>query len=72
MRLNILLLLVVAGLQPAIADEQGQWQHGVSTFNEFKYGPDFEHFDYANPDAPKGGTLVLPTSWDFTTFTIFL
>lgn len=71
MRLNILLLLVVAGLQPAIADEQGQWQHGVSSFNEFKYGPDFEHFLYANPDAPKGGTLVLPTSWDFTTFTPF-
>ena len=24
-----------------------------------KYGPDFTHFDYVNPDAPKGGTLKL-------------
>ncbi len=67
---RVLLLLVL--LQPAIAEEEGQWQHGVSTFDEFKYGPDFEHFDYANPDAPKGGTLVLPTGNDFTSFTPFL
>jgi len=72
MRLNILLLLVPACLQPVIADEKGQWQHGVSVFDEFKYGPDFDHFDYANPDAPKGGTLVLPTTLDFTSFTPFL
>ncbi len=26
---------------------------------EPKYPPDFSHFDYANPDAPKGGELVL-------------
>ena len=71
-KLNVFLLLVLACLQSAIADEQGQWQHGVSTFGEFKYGPDFEHFDYANPDAPKGGTLVLPTVYDFTSFTPFL
>ena len=67
---RVLLLLVL--LQPAIAEEEGQWQHGVSTFDVFKYGPDFEHFDYANPDAPKGGTLVLPTGNDFTSFTPFL
>ena len=26
-------------------------------YGDLKYGPDFTHFDYANPDAPKGGTL---------------
>lgn len=31
--------------------------HGISPFGELKYGPDFTHFDYANPDAPKGGTF---------------
>ena len=65
-------LLLLACVQPAIADKEGQWQHGVSMFDEFKYGPDFEHFDYANPDAPKGGTLVLPTGYDYTSFTPFL
>src|SRR5207248_7920158 len=28
---------------------------GMSLFGDLKYGPDFQHFDYVNPDAPKGG-----------------
>ena len=32
--------------------------HGISLYGDLKYGPDFRHFDYVNPDAPKGGTLV--------------
>ena len=33
--------------------------HAVSQFGPPLYGPDFEHFDYVNPDAPKGGATVL-------------
>ena len=29
--------------------------HGISTFGELKYPADFPHFDFVNPDAPKGG-----------------
>jgi len=32
-------------------------KHGFSIFGELKYPADFAHFDYVNPDAPKGGTL---------------
>ncbi len=32
--------------------------HGFSLYTDLKYGPDFGHFDYVNPAAPKGGTLV--------------
>jgi len=32
-------------------------RHGSSLFGELKYQPDFQHFDYVNPDAPKGGLL---------------
>ncbi len=31
--------------------------HGVSTFGDLRYGPDFEHLDYVNPDAPQGGEM---------------
>ncbi len=31
--------------------------HGLSIWGELKYGPDFKHFDYVNPDAPKGGSI---------------
>jgi microcin C transport system substrate-binding protein len=30
--------------------------HGISTFGDLKYGPDFTP-DYVNPDAPKGGEI---------------
>jgi microcin C transport system substrate-binding protein len=31
------------------------WRHGLSLFGEVKYPADFAHFDYVNPQAPKGG-----------------
>jgi microcin C transport system substrate-binding protein len=50
------------GLLPkaAFAQESGGMEaHGLSSFGELKYPPDFKHFSYVNPDAPKGGTLAL-------------
>lgn len=31
--------------------------HGLSAFGDLKYPPGFPHFDYVNPDAPKGGSI---------------
>ena len=39
--------------------------HGISTFGELKYSADFEHLDYVNPDAPKGGEISM---WGFGSF----
>ncbi|WP_367186951.1 extracellular solute-binding protein, partial [Roseibium sp.] len=33
-------------------------RHGLSVFGDLKYGPDFTHFSYVNPDAPKGGKFT--------------
>ncbi|MFQ5784984.1 MAG: extracellular solute-binding protein [Alphaproteobacteria bacterium] len=33
--------------------------HGVAMYGDLKYGPDFTHFDYADPNAPKGGKVRL-------------
>ena len=40
-------------------DAASRTSHGVSLFGGLKYGPDFTHFEYVNPDAPKGGRLRL-------------
>lgn len=32
-------------------------QHGIAMHGAVKYPADFEHLDFVNPDAPKGGTL---------------
>ncbi|HZF80029.1 MAG TPA: extracellular solute-binding protein, partial [Rubrivivax sp.] len=37
----------------------GRWVHGFAAYGPPKYGPDFKHFDYVEPNAPKGGTLRL-------------
>src|SRR5271166_6734774 len=41
----------------AAAQAEDAPRHGLSLFGDLKYGPDFKHFDYVNPDAPKGGTM---------------
>ena len=33
--------------------------HGISVFGDLKYPDGFTHFDYVNPDAPKGGRMSL-------------
>ncbi len=47
--------LILAGWAVAARAETIIKSHGISTFGELKYPPDFKHFDYVNPDAPKGG-----------------
>ncbi|MFQ5619895.1 MAG: extracellular solute-binding protein [Rhodospirillales bacterium] len=34
-------------------------RHAIAMYGDPKYGPDFKHFDYVNPDAPKGGEVKL-------------
>jgi len=54
---------VAAGIvAPALAQEGARAEeeserHGMSAFGDLKYPPDFKHFDYVDPDAPKGGSF---------------
>jgi microcin C transport system substrate-binding protein len=52
---RILLLLLVA---LAAAPARAAPEHAIAMLSQPKYGPDFTHFDYADPNAPKGGTLT--------------
>ncbi|EAU42303.1 ABC transporter, periplasmic substrate-binding protein, putative [Fulvimarina pelagi HTCC2506] len=54
-------------LREALANvETGVPLHGLSAFGELKYAEGFDHFDYANPDAPEGGTFAFsPPNWAF-------
>jgi len=45
-------------IEPASAEDR-QFKHGNNIYDELKYPPDFKHFDYVNPNAPKGGRLRL-------------
>lgn len=45
--------------------------HGLSLIGEPKFGPDFTHFDWANPDAPKGGSIRRAAIGSFDTLNPF-
>ena len=53
----VLICSIALATQPVWS---GEPSHGLSYFGDLKYGPDIAHFDYANPDAPKGGRIKLP------------
>ena len=47
------------------ADQDNIKAHGFNFFGELKYPRDFQHLDYVNPNAPKGGEISI---WGFGTF----
>ena len=68
-------LLAAAAAHPLLsnaadapAPSAGAWTHAVTAFGTPKYPADYPHFDYVNPNAPKGGTLYLPNSDRRTSF----
>ncbi len=46
--------------------------HAIAMHGDAKYGPDFEHFDYVNPHAPKGGALRTAARGTFDSFNPFI
>ncbi|HEX5079061.1 MAG TPA: extracellular solute-binding protein, partial [Geminicoccaceae bacterium] len=61
--------LVASGL--AAAEPTGP-QHAIAMYGDVKYPADFTHFDYVDPDAPKGGTLALSGSGTFDSLNPFI
>lgn len=67
-----LAFLAVLGLAAGVSAPAGaEPRHGLSVFGDLKYSADFTHFDYVNPDAPKGGRASQIGSAGVTTFDSF-
>lgn len=63
------LVALVCLTAPVVAQDDTGWLHATNlTEEEPKYPEDFAHFDYVNPDAPKGGTVRLSAQGSFDTF----
>jgi microcin C transport system substrate-binding protein len=50
------LALAAAAFSANLARAEEQWRTYSSLMGDSKYGDNFQHYDYVNPDAPKGGT----------------
>jgi len=62
-------LMLLAGLATAGAAANTP---GMSLFGDLKYPSDFQHFDYVNPNAPKGGTMRYSAIGTFDTLNPFV
>ena len=61
--------LCATGAQGARAEDAAPvWRTGISTIGELKHPDGFAHFDYVDPDAPKGGELKLSETGTYDTF----
>jgi microcin C transport system substrate-binding protein len=69
----IALILFAAGLGLApVAANAAENSHGLAMHGDLKYPAGFKNFDYANPDAPKGGTVRLNAIGTFDSFNSFI
>ena len=64
--------LPLSGVLAVLAAPAAADGHAIAMHGEPKYGPGFTHFDYAAPEAPKGGTLVLGRTGSFDSLNPFL
>ena len=58
---RLALAILLAGLLPSLAgaEDAPRRHHAFSLIGEPRYKADFSHFDFVNPDAPKGGLVRL-------------
>jgi len=56
---GLLMTQAAAAQWPSPLAEGEQESHGLSTFGELALPENFKHYAYVNPQAPKGGRLVM-------------
>ncbi|WP_415901268.1 extracellular solute-binding protein [Neptuniibacter sp. QD29_5] len=56
---------------PLLADAVTS-SHGIAMHGDLKYPANFKHFDYVNPDAPKGGKAIQSALGTFDSFNNFI
>ncbi|MCC7274352.1 MAG: ABC transporter substrate-binding protein [Alphaproteobacteria bacterium] len=65
------IIAVIAAAAPPAARADETPRHGLSMFGDLKYPPNFRNFEYADPKAPKGGTVRLSAIGTYDTLNPF-
>jgi microcin C transport system substrate-binding protein len=56
-RLSLTMMCLACAAAGVTAADAPIRRHAISLVGPPKFGPDFKHFDWVNPDAPKGGRV---------------
>jgi microcin C transport system substrate-binding protein len=67
-----LLLASAAPSAPQTAGSKATTSYAISMYGDLKYPPGFKHFEYVNPEAPKGGEVKLAAIGTFDTLNPFI
>jgi len=60
-------------VRPAAAQTAApNWRHGLSLFGDLRYPADFRHFEYVNPNAPKGGNVRMLATGTYDNFNLVI
>lgn len=65
---STLLTLLATGLLTVSTSSSAEPHYSLSMFGDAKYPREFTHFDYVNPNAPKGGKVVMSGLGTFDSF----
>lgn len=65
-------LLALAGALLCLLPSTTSAEHAIAMHGQPLYGPEATHFGYVNPDAPKGGSLVLGRTGSFDSLNPFI
>ena len=74
MRQLLVSILLMFSVSPFAQSDKVQSSHAMTMYDNepVKYQPGFPHFDYVNPDAPKGGSIRLGAVGTFDSFHGFI
>ena len=64
-------LIVAIALVLSLISIPSYGSQGIAQYGKPKYADGFSHFDYVNPNAPRGGTLTLPNPGSRSSFDKF-
>jgi microcin C transport system substrate-binding protein len=74
--IRIALIALTAGIMLSvsvpISAQQVNAAHGIAMHGDLKYSPNFKHYDYVNPNAPKGGDIRLAAIGGYDSFNPFI
>jgi len=72
--LNKWIAVIIALLTPTGAPALAETivSHGIAMHGDPKYSAGFRHFEYVNPEAPKGGELRLASQGTFDSFHAYI
>ena len=67
----VVFFLIIINVPPTLSDAALN-SHGIAMHGDLKYDENFTHFEYVNPNAPKGGIVRLGARGTYDSFNGFI